>query len=133
MEMEQMEKMQTLLMEEMEGMAEIFILKVKGEMEDMEMITKALSLKMMREGNVVFSDRTNISRIDGRTTYAERNGENIVFENIDTYIVSTGMESYDPYSSALGNIVPTYVIGDAKQPGKADDAISMAHELAGSL
>jgi len=117
----------------MNGNRVIIVKRTEDFGEDMEMITKALSLKMMREGNVVFSDRTNISRIDGRTTYAERNGENIVFENIDTYIVSTGMESYDPYSSALGNIVPTYVIGDAKQPGKADDAISMAHELAGSL
>ena len=40
--------------------------------EDMEMIAKTLSLKMMIEKGTIFSDFTHIKRIAGRTVYAER-------------------------------------------------------------
>jgi len=69
--------------------------------EDMEMIAKALSLKGMKESGTVFSDHTNIKKIDGKTVFAERNGDNIQFDDIDIIVVSTGMRSYNPLEEDL--------------------------------
>jgi NADH dehydrogenase FAD-containing subunit len=94
----------------------------------MEMIAKALSLKMMKEMETVFSDNTNIKKVDGKTVYAERNGENIEFNNIDLIVVSTGMKSYIPFKT--NNKTDIYYIGDANKVSKAEEAIHDAYELA---
>ena len=101
--------------------------------EDMEAIAKNLSLKMIKESGAVFSDHTHIKEIKGKTVYAERNGEEITFEDIDVFVVSTGMESYNPLEEKLKNKVPVHVIGDAKEVGKAQDAIASGYELARGL
>lgn len=101
--------------------------------EDMEMIAKNLSLKMMKERDTVFSDHTYIKKIDGRTVYAERNGEDIQFSNIDIIVVSTGMKSYNPFEEELKGEIPVYVIGDAQRIGKAQDAIRDGYEVARKL
>ncbi|MCK4689440.1 MAG: FAD-dependent oxidoreductase, partial [Candidatus Marinimicrobia bacterium] len=101
--------------------------------EDMEAIAKVLSLKMLKESGAVFSDHTFIKKIEGNTAYAERNGEKIKFEDIDIFVVSTGMESFNPLEKKLRNKVPTYVIGDAKEIGKAQDAIEDGYNLARRL
>ncbi len=101
--------------------------------EDMEMIAKNLSLKMMKEKGTVFSDHTYIKKIEGKTVYAERSGENIQFNNIDIIVVSTGMKSYNPLEEELKGKVPVYVIGDARHVGNAQDAIREGYEIANQL
>ena len=101
--------------------------------EDMEAISKALSLKAMKEKGVVFSDHTHIQKIDGTTVYALRDGKEIKFENVDIIVVSTGMKSYDPLSEKLKNKVNFYVVGDAKEVGNAQAAIKNAYEIAKNL
>ncbi len=101
--------------------------------EDMEMIAKALSLKMISEKGTVFSDHTHIKKIEGKTVFAERNGDNIQFDNIDIIVVSTGMKSYNPLEKDLRNRMPVYVVGDARQIGNAQDAIRDAYETAKKL
>jgi len=98
--------------------------------EDMEMISKNLSLKMMKEKKTVFSDHTHIKKIEGRTVYAERNGEHITFYDIDVIVVSTSMNSYNPLENELKGKMPVYVIGDAKKVGNVQDAISNGYETA---
>jgi len=98
--------------------------------EDMEMIAKILSLKMMKEKKTIFSDHTFIKRVEGNTVYAERNNKDIQFDNIDIIVVSTGMKSYKPLEKELKNKIPVYVVGDAKNTGKAQDAIKDAYETA---
>jgi len=98
--------------------------------EDMEMISKNLSLKMMKEKKTVFSDHTHIKKIEGRTVYAERNGEHITFYDIDVIVVSTSMNSYNPLENELKGKMPVYVIGDAKKVGNVQDAISDGYETA---
>jgi len=98
--------------------------------EDMEMISKNLSLKMMKEKESVFSDYTYIKKIEGRTVYAERNGEHITFDDIDIIVVSTSMKSYNPLENELKGKMPVYVIGDAKKVGNVQDAISDGYEIA---
>jgi len=95
--------------------------------EDMEAIAKNLSLKMIKESGAVFSDHTYIKKIEENTAYAERKGEEIKFEDIDIVVVSTGMESFNPLENKLRNKVSIHVIGDAREVGKAQDAISDAY------
>ena len=101
--------------------------------EDMEMIAKNLSLKMMHEKGTIFSDHTLIKKIEGNTVFAERNGEDIQFKNIDIIVVSTGMKSYNPLEKDIKNKMPVYVIGDAKHPGNAQDAIGDANKTVKNL
>jgi len=98
--------------------------------EDMEMIAKNLSLKMMKGKGTVFSDHTYIKKIEGKTVYAERNGEDIQFNDIDIVVVSTGMKSYNPLEKELKGKIPVYVIGDAQRIGNAQDAIRDGYEIA---
>ena len=101
--------------------------------EDMEMIAKNLSLKMMKGKGTVFSDHTYIKKIEGKTVYAERNGEDIQFNDIDIVVVSTGMKSYNPLEEELKGKIPVYVIGDAQRIGNAQDAIRDGYEIAKKL
>lgn len=87
----------------------------------------------MREKGVIFSDHTNISRIEGSTVYAERNGEKIEFSGIDIVIVSSGMKSNNPLEAELAETTPVYVIGDARVVGDAQDAIRDGFFTAASL
>lgn len=101
--------------------------------EDMELISKNLSLKIMKEKGTIFSDHTFITKIEGDTVFAERDGEKIQFKNIDVVVVSTGMKSYNPLEKELVNKMPVYVIGDARDPGNAQDSIHGAYECAKTL
>lgn len=101
--------------------------------EDMEMLAKVLSLKKMKEKGTVFSDHTNIKKIEGSTVFAEREGKAVKFEDIDMIVVSTGMKSYNPLEKELKSELPVYVIGDARKVGNAKDAIKDAYETAKKL
>ena len=95
--------------------------------EDMEMIAKTLSLKMMKEKGTVFSDHTYIKKVEGSTVYADKNGKNIQFNDVDLIVVSTGMRSFNPLKDEL-NDMPVYIVGDAKKVGNAQDVIYGAYE-----
>ena len=108
---------------------EIIIIKRTTDFgEDMEMIAKNLSLKQLKKEGTFFCDHTIIKKIERRTVYAERNGENIKFEDIDMIVVSTGMKSYNPLENDLKNKIPVYVVGDARKIGNAQDAIRDGYE-----
>ena len=55
-----------------------------------------------------------IKKIEGRTVYAKRNGENIRSDNIDVIVVSIGMESYNRVEKNLKGKIPFYLVGYAK-------------------
>ncbi|MEA3437844.1 MAG: FAD-dependent oxidoreductase [Thermodesulfobacteriota bacterium] len=101
--------------------------------EDMEMIAKNLSLKIMKDKGTIFSDHTLIINMEGNRVFAERDGEKVQFDNIDVVVVSAGMKSYNPLEKELTGKLPVYVIGDARDPGNAQDAIHGAYELSKSL
>ena len=101
--------------------------------EDMEMIAKTLSLKLMIEKGTIFSDFTHIKKIEGRTVYAERGGGETRFDDIDIIVVSTSMRSYNPLEKQLAGRVPVYVIGDARKIGNAQDAIRDGYETTKTL
>ena len=101
--------------------------------EDMEMIAKLLSLKMMKEKGTVFSDHTYIKKVAGKTVYAEKDGKDIQFNDIDMIVLSTGMKSFNPLEEELKNNIKTHLIGDVKKIGNAQDAIKDAYEIAKAL
>ncbi|MEA1898612.1 MAG: FAD-dependent oxidoreductase, partial [Bacteroidota bacterium] len=101
--------------------------------EDMEMIAKLLSLKMMKEKGTVFSDHTYIKKVAGKTVYAEKDGKDIQFNDIDMIVLSTGMKSFNPLEEELKNNITTHLIGDVKKIGNAQDAIKNAYEIAKAL
>jgi len=55
----------------------IIVKRTTGFGEDMEMIAKTLSLKMMKEQGTVFSDHTHIKKIAGKTVYAVKDGKRL--------------------------------------------------------
>jgi len=65
--------------------------------------------------------------------FAEREGDKIQFENIDVVVVSTGMKSYNPLEKELEGKMQVHVVGDARDPGNAQDAIHEAYDVAKSL
>ncbi len=97
--------------------------------EDMEMIAKKLSLKIMTENGTRFSDRTHIQRIEERTVYALREEEQVVFEDVDLIVVATGMKSRNELMEQIDGAVPFYMIGDARHVGNAEDAIADAYRI----
>jgi len=101
--------------------------------EDMEMIAKTLSLKMMKEKGTVFSDHTHIKKVEGKTVYAERNGKDLQFDDVDMVVVTTGMKSYQPLKNGLKGKIPFHVVGDARKIGNAQDAIKDAYMTAKSV
>ncbi len=101
--------------------------------EDMEMIAKLLSLKMMKENGTVFSDHTHIKKVVGKIVFAERDGKDIQFDNIDRIVVSTGMKSFNPLEKELKDNISVHVIGDAKKTGNAQDAITDAYKISKQL
>lgn len=101
--------------------------------EDMEMIAKQLSLKMMKEKGVNLSDHTYIERMEGRTMHAVRDDRPITFEDIDLVVITTGMTSDDQLLNELEEVIPVAVVGDAKHVGNAQDALADAFLTAREL
>jgi len=95
--------------------------------EDMEMIAKKLSLKIMKDSGVRFSDRTHVQRVEGRTVHAWREEQSLVFKKVDLIVVTTGMTSVDELARELDGAVPLWLVGDAKKVGNAQDAITDAY------
>ncbi|MHA1920091.1 MAG: oxidoreductase [Candidatus Cloacimonadota bacterium] len=98
--------------------------------EDMEMISKKLSLKMMKENNTKFYDHTHIYKIDNGKIFAKQNDKEIVIDNIDLIVLSTGMKSVNTLQKELEEKIPAHLIGDAKQIGDAQSAISDGYTFA---
>ena len=48
-------------------------------------------------------------------------------------MVSTGMKSYNPLEKDIKGKLPVHVIGDARHPGNAQDAIGDAYKTAKNL
>ncbi|MEN8224705.1 MAG: FAD-dependent oxidoreductase [Bacteroidota bacterium] len=111
----------------------IIVKRSKDFGEDMEMIAKTLSLKMMKEKGTVFSDHTKIVKIVDNTVFAKRNDKDIQFNDVDVIIVTAGIRSYNPFEGKMKNNISVHIVGDAKEAGNAQDAIKDAYELALSI
>lgn len=101
-----------------------------GNMVDIE---KAQLLKKLKNNDkVTLSTETTIKEIDGDKVIAEKNGEEIIWEDINCYVVVTGVRSFNPFAEEKFDF-NIHVIGDANKPAKAQDAISEAYEISAFL
>ncbi len=102
---------------------EVVIVEMLEEVaRGMEAIEKAMTLKKLAAKGTVIHTRYRVSRVDGGRIELDGSPP-LVIEDVDRIVVATGMRSRDELSSQLSSKLPVHVIGDAKQVGKAQDAI----------
>lgn len=90
--------------------------------------------KLENRDNVSIYTETDIKEVDGDTVKAEKDGEDITWKGINKIVMVTGMQSYNPFEDQEENIeIPLYVVGDAEEPGKAEDVIKSAYETVAEL
>ncbi|MCD6200957.1 MAG: FAD-dependent oxidoreductase [Bacteroidales bacterium] len=94
----------------------------------MEMIEKTLTLKKLKEKGVEIYTSTKVVEIDGKSVKLE-GAEETTLEDVDHIVLTTGMKSYNPLFDKIRDKIKTYVIGDAKEVGKAYDAIRDGYNL----
>ncbi|UWG46427.1 NADH:flavin oxidoreductase, Old Yellow Enzyme family [Halanaeroarchaeum sp. HSR-CO] len=103
---------------------------VGGNMIDLE--KGPLLSRLESEAAVEINRETDLQAIDGDTAIGETDGQERTWTGIDRYVLATGVQSYDPFDHETLSI-PTWTVGDAADPGKAEDAIASAYETARSL
>jgi 2,4-dienoyl-CoA reductase (NADPH2) len=94
----------------------------------MEMIEKAMTLKKLKSKNVEIIINNKVVEVNASQVLLEGSNENRTIEGIDKIVITTGMKSYIPFERI--DKTPFYFIGDAKEIGKAQDAIHSAYKLA---
>lgn len=102
---------------------EVIIVEMLEEVaRGMEMIEKVMTLKKLKSKGVEIYTDTKVTEVNGDKVTVEGK-VNKTLEGVDRIVLATGMKSYNPLYDQLKDKVRTYVIGDAKAVGKADDAI----------
>lgn len=98
----------------------------------MEMIEKKMTLAKLKKAGVEIYTNHKVVEIDDTTVTLE--GEiSKQIQGIEKVVVATGMESYNPLEAKLKGKLPVYTIGDARQTGKAQQAIREGFEIANQL
>jgi hypothetical protein len=98
----------------------------------MEMLEKAQTMKKLAAHGTKIYTGHKVVEVSGERVFIENDkNKKSVIEGIDKIIVSVGMKSYVPFEMKIN--VPSYIIGDACKPGKAENAISDAYHLALTL
>ena len=99
----------------------------------MEMVTRKLNLIKLQKYNVPIYTNSKITRIKDLTLYQiKTNGEEteIKLENIDIFVVATGMKPNKKLIEKLKDKILTFVIGNTDKVGDAVSAIQSAYFLA---
>ena len=93
-------------------------------------LEKAQLLKILKEHpDVELYTNTIIKEVKGDRVIGEVNGRYMEWDGIDRFVVLTGVRSYNPFEGEELPM-PHYVIGDAKEPRKAIDAIEEGYNVA---
>jgi len=104
--------------------------ELAGNMVGLERTQLMKALKKM--DNVEINTGTNLTRVDGDTAYGEKDGRDITWENLDKYVVVTGVNSHNPIDTDSLDI-PAKVVGDAREPAKAKEAIKSGYEAGAEI
>lgn len=95
----------------------------------METIERKLTLrKLMNNPNVRIFKEYAVTEVNGRKVKLSGNDKEVI-EEADNIVVAAGMQSNNPLEKELKDKVDTWVIGDAKKVGKAQDAILSGYNL----
>ncbi len=110
----------------------VYIVEMLDEIaRGMEMIEKTLTLKTFKDSDIDIFLSAKVTGIDGDKVYISGKDFEKVLDNIDIIVLATGMKSYNPFDDSL--TVEHYIIGDAMDVGKIQDAIRNGFDLAVSL
>ncbi|MBZ0180610.1 MAG: NAD(P)/FAD-dependent oxidoreductase [Melioribacteraceae bacterium] len=95
---------------------------------DMEMVTKKLNLKKLKENDVKVLTNAKVKQVENSTAFVELNNqEEAKIENIDVYVIATGMKPNKELLEKLEGKIETKIIGDANEIGDAVSAIQSAY------
>ena len=109
---------------------EVIVVEMLSEIaRGMEMIEKKMTLAKLKAGNTQILLDYKVTEIDGDKVMIS-GAEDKVLDGIDKIIVTAGMKSLNELEEKLKDKVDVYVIGDAHQVGKAQEAIKDAYETA---
>jgi len=97
---------------------------------DMAMGPRDLLLERLRQGQVVALTSATIVEIIADGVVVEHEGHRDTIGGMDTIVLALGVTSVNELADAIRDKVPeVHVIGDAKTPGKALDAIAAGAEV----
>ncbi len=109
---------------------EVIVVEMLEEIaRGMEMIEKKMTLAKLKAKNVKILLGYKVTEIEGDKVMISGK-EKKILEGIDKIIVTAGMKSLNTLEDKLKEDTEVYVIGDARQVGKAQEAIRDAYETA---
>ena len=111
----------------------VFIFELLPEIANgMEMIEQKLTLKALNNEKVKTFTNSMVKEIKGDTIIFEKDGKEDKVDNIDIYVIATGMKENRIFDENEFDM-PVHYIGDADKVGKAQSAIFGAYQLAAEI
>ena len=104
---------------------DVTVLEAAGQVGgDMGAIMSFYLRRMLKSANVEILRRAEVKAIEGNEVLFLQEGKEVRFRNLDAVILALGARANDSLSKDIGRFVPElHVIGDARKPRKAFDAI----------
>ncbi|MBM3133450.1 MAG: hypothetical protein FJZ95_10550, partial [Chloroflexi bacterium] len=101
---------------------------------DMAPETRALMMHRMRTNGVNIMGSAAIKEILADAVVIERNGQKETLRGVDLIVLARGLKSADTLSEKLKGIVAeVHVIGDAREPRQAVEAIAEGSQIGRKL
>ena len=101
---------------------------------DVEQTVRYFLMKRLKEKGVVMITGATVTEVRPDGVVVQRNGRTESLLGFDTIVLAVGVKSDDDLAKQLeGVAAETYVIGDARKPGKVEDAILDAQRVAMSI
>lgn len=91
--------------------------------KDLYMTVRDDLIRRFKEAGIHTFKNTKVTRIEGKNVYAECNGEEVVFEDYDNIVFAVGSKPCYQFDNVERLAKEVYVIGDAKKPRSAVEAI----------
>ena len=102
----------------------VAIVEMKDDVAvDLYMTVRDRLLKRLKEEEVAIYTNTKVSKIEGNTVFAEKDGQELVLDGFDNIIFAVGSKSEEQFENVEDLANEVYVIGDAKKARTAVEAI----------
>jgi len=110
---------------------QVTIVEMRSEIApDVPMVPKAPIIHALEQAGITLLTSTKVVEITADGAVVERGGHRQAVRDIDTIVLAAGARSANPLACALEPLAPeVYLIGDAKNPGSAMDAIAAGMEI----
>jgi 2,4-dienoyl-CoA reductase-like NADH-dependent reductase (Old Yellow Enzyme family)/thioredoxin reductase len=101
----------------------VYLIELMDEIaRGMEMIERKMTLKSFEQADIAIHTQTKLLEVQDKVLLCEKEGAPLKIEGVDEIVLATGMKPYHPFEE--GDLsVPMHFIGDAKEVGKAQNAI----------